>query len=163
MFWNVSFVFHPVIALHFYACLRWARSTEVACPTERRPALNLATDLLLGGKTYVTCLEAQQEAHEHTTAASETVHRTQFIELDCSFIHSMKGFPDSTWILSVLLNNHIFTLYCDTLSLKHYSVGFFPTTYKRRFTTRTVQECLYNIFESQNVNLKYITVIRTLP
>lgn len=39
---------------------------------------------------------------------------------------------------------------------------FFPTTHKRRFTTHTVQECLYIILESQRVNLKYITVIGTL-
>lgn len=75
----------------------------------RRPAFSLATRPL-GHKGNAPCQEARAVIHEQITTTMKTVHSySLFHETgDCHFIHSAKGFPDSTRSLLPVLQTSLF-------------------------------------------------------
>lgn len=96
------------------------------------------------------------------------VHCIQFISLDCNFIHSMKGFLGSTYSLLPVVLRTQFLFYFILYSISWYPIiktlfgEFFQLHINGDLPHTRCKECLYNILESQSVNLKYTTVIRTL-
>ena len=167
----ICFSFYPIIVLNFFASSR--RSESPWRPLQRWKEASFWSGNWPASwfhyKVNVICVGIEEVVHEQITLATKTVHSYSFISLDCNFIHSMKRFPDSTHIVYFLYGWRTnfffffffyFTLYRNTLSLKHQWIFF--QLHINGDLPHTVQEYLYNIFGSRNVNLKYITVIRTL-